>query len=164
MKSFKNYIIDEALDYKAENCDGACDRRSDYFKECMKVLKEHVSRLREDQEKYKDDEDYCKGAWDYTLIGMINPILKMFVDSHNEYYIDNEILGILEDAINNTFSDFKFHEGWKDGPEKLDKQLEQYKNQVKKYRKQVQKLHDDFKINYDTVNGVLVGASGVSNK
>lgn len=159
MKNLKDYILNEALDYKAENCDGACDRRSDYFKECMKVLKEHVSRLREDQEKYKDDEDYCKGAWDYTLIGMVNPVLKMFIDSHNEYYIDNEILGILEDAINNTLSDFKFHEGWKDGPEKLDKQLEQYKKQVKKYREQVQKLHDNFKINYDVVNGVVVGAS-----
>ena len=159
MKSFKDYIINEALDYKAENCDGACDRRSDYFKECMNLLKEHVAKLREDQEKYKGEEDYCKGAWDYTLIGMVNPVLKIFIDTHNEYHVDNEILGILEDAINNTFSDFKFHEGWKDGPEKLDKQLEQYKNQVKKYRKQVQKLHDNFKINYDIVNGVLVGAS-----
>lgn len=159
MKSFKDYIINEALDYKAENCDGASDRHSSYLKECMKLLKEHITKLREDQEKYKDNEDYCQGVWDYTLIGMVNPVIKMFIDSHNEYYIDNEILGILEDAINSAHSDFKFHEGWKDGPEKLDKQLEQYKKQVKKYKEQVQKLHDDFKINYDTVNGVLVGSS-----
>jgi len=159
MKSFKNYIINEALDYDAENCDSACDRRSDYFKECIKLLKDHITKLREDQEKYKDKEDYCKGAWDYTLIGMVNPVLKMLVDSHNEYYIDNEILGILEDAINSALSDFKFHEGWKDGPEKLDKYLEQYKKQVKKYKEQVQKFHDNFKIKYDTINGVLVGAS-----
>ena len=135
MKCLKDYITNEALDYQAENCDGACDRRSNYFKECTKLLKEHINKLREDQENHKEDEDYCKGAWDYTLIGIVNPILKMLVDTHNEYYIDNEILGILEDAINNTFSDFKFHEGWKDGPEKLDKYLEQYKNQVNKYKK-----------------------------
>lgn len=159
MKSLKDYIINEALDYQAENCDGACDRRSDYFKECIKILKEHINKLREDQENHKEDEDYCKGAWDYTLIGMVNPILKMLVDTHNEYYIDNEIIGILEDAINNVASDFKFHEGWKDGPEKLDKNLEQYKKQVKKYKQQIQELHDNFKIKYDVVNGVLVGSS-----
>ena len=159
MKAFKDYIINESLDYKAENGDGACDRRADYFKECIKLLKEHITKLREDQEKYKDEEDYCKGVWDYTLIGMVNPILKMLVDSNNEYYIDNEILGILEDAINSVFSDFKFHEGWKNGPEKLNKQLEQYKNQVNKYKEQVQKYHDNFKVNYNVVNGVLVGAS-----
>ena len=159
MKSLKDYITNEALDYQAENCDSACDRRSDYFKECIKLLKEHINKLREDQENHKEDEDYCKGAWDYTLIGMVNPILKMLVDTHNEYYIDNEIIGILEDAINNVASDFKFHEGWKDGPEKSDKNLEQYKKQVKKYKQQIQELHDNFKIKYDVVNGVLVGSS-----
>ena len=159
MKSFKDYIINEALDYKAENCDGACDRRSDYFKECIKLLKDHINKLREDQENHKEDEDYCKGAWDYTLIGMVNPVLKMFVDTHNEYYIDNEIIGILEDAINNVSSDLKFHEGWKDGPEKLDKNLEQYKKQVQKYKQQVEELHNSFKLKYDVIDDVVVGAS-----
>lgn len=165
MKSLEEFMINEAFDYKAENCDGACDRRSDYFKDCMKLLKEHIQKLRESQKKQHDEnpEDFCKGGWDFTVIGIINPVLKMLIDSDNAWYIDNEILGILEDAINGADSDFKFHEGWEDVKE-LDKSIENYRKQIKKYKQQVQELHNNTKINYDVINGVVVGASNKIKK
>lgn len=135
--------LNEAFDYKAENSDGASDRRADYFAECVQLLKDKVKELKQDEKKVKDKspEWYNHGGWCYTIIGMVNPVIKMMIDSGNDWHIDNELLDILDKAIQETKDDKEFRKGWKNVRD-FEKALAGYEKQLKEYRKHIQELHN----------------------
>ena len=129
------------MDYKAEYGDDASDRRSDYFKESLELLKEHIDKCRKDQEKYKKEKpnQYCAGVWDYTIIGLVNPVIEMIINSDNAWclYKNTDLFDILDECINNCENDPTFFDGWKDVSE-LHKAINYYKKQVEKYRKTIE--------------------------
>lgn len=79
---------------------------------------------------------YC-----YTIIGIVNPVIKMMIDSGNDWHIDNELLDILDKAIQETKDDKEFRKGWKDVRD-FEKALAGYEKQLKEYRKHIQELHN----------------------
>lgn len=131
------------FDAKAENGDGASDWRADYFKECVQLLKDKVKELKKSEKKMKREhpDKYEHGGWCYTIIGLVNPVIKMMIDSSNDWHIDEELLDILDDAIQGTKNDEKFHEGWKE-PKKFERNLAYYETQLEEYRNHYNQLHN----------------------
>lgn len=134
--------LNEAMSTKAENGDGASDWRADYFKECVQLLKNKVKELKKTENTVKDKEWYNHGGWSYTIIGLVNPVIKMMIDSGNDWHIDDELLDILDDAIQDVKNDKEFLEGWDDVKE-LKKNINDYEKQLKKYRQHIKELHDN---------------------
>ena len=57
--------LDEALDYKAENGDGASDWRAEYFEDAVQLLKDKVKKLTKTENEVKNKEWYNHRAWCY---------------------------------------------------------------------------------------------------
>ena len=133
--------LNEAFDYKAENGDGASDWRAEYFQDAVQLLKDKVKKLTKSEEKAKSEKWYNHGGWCYTIIGLVNPVIKMMIDSKNDWYIDDELLDILDDAIQGVKNDEEFHEGWDDVGQ-LYKNIEEYEKQLEDYRKHIKELHE----------------------
>jgi len=145
MQNLKEFVIQESFDYKAENGDGASDWRADYFKQILELLKETVKKIRKSEDKYKDKPNDCpEGGWEYTVIGVVNPVIEMIINSDNCWCLntDKELLDILDEAIEKTRNCERFHQGWKEGPEKLDKNLDEYQKKVDSYRKFLDKKYE----------------------
>ena len=134
--------LNESFDYKAESGDGASDWRAEYFQDAVQLLKDKVKKLTKTEEKSKDEEWYNHGGWCYTIIGLVNPVIKMMIDSHNDYYIDDELLDILDKAIQGVKNDEEFHKGW-DDVRQLDKNIKRYEKELEEYRKHIKELHDN---------------------
>ena len=134
--------LNESFDYKAESGDGASDWRAEYFQDAVQLLKDKVKKLTKSEEKSKDKEWYNHGGWCYTIIGLVNPVIKMMIDSHNDYYIDDELLDILDKAIQGVKDDEEFHKGW-DDVRQLDKNIKRYEKELEEYRKHIKELHDN---------------------
>lgn len=134
--------LNEALDYKAENGDGASDWRAEYFEDAVDLLKDKVKKLKKAEKEAKNKKWYNHGGWCYTIIGLVNPVVKMMIDTHNDWYIDDELLDILDEAIQGVKDDKEFHEGWDDVKE-LEKNIKEYEKQLEDYRKHIKELHDN---------------------
>ena len=134
--------LNEAFDSKAESGDGAYDWRAEYFQDAVQLLKDKVKKLTKSEEKSKNEEWYNHGGWCYTIIGLVNPVIKMMIDSHNDYYIDDELLDILDKAIQGVKDDEEFHKGW-DDVRQLDKNIKRYEKELEEYRKHIKELHDN---------------------
>ena len=75
----------------------------------------------------------------------------MMIDTHNDWYIDDELLDILDEAIQGVKDDEEFHEGWDDVKE-LEKNIKDYEKQLESYRKHIKELHDNWIISEQNKN------------